>query len=101
MGTAPKTGVALACWPNTGAELGLAPKAGVLAAGAEKGDGEPKEEPKAGADCEAPKAPVEGACPAPNAEEEGAELKTNGEDVEVGAGGGAQRSRGTLTQSFT
>ena len=51
MGTAPNTGVALACWPNTAAALGLAPKAGVLAAGAEKGDGagEPKVEPKAGA----------------------------------------------------
>ena len=45
----------------------------------------------------APKAPVEGAWPAPNPEE-GAELKTNGDDVEVGAGGAG--SRGTLTLSF-
>lgn len=67
--------------------MGLAPKAGVLAAGVEKGEGagEPNVEPKAGGAWAAPKPlPEEGAWLAPNPEE-GAELKTNGEDVAVGA----------------
>lgn len=43
----PKAGVELAWWPNTGTELGLAPKAGGWEAVAEKGDG--AGEPNAGA----------------------------------------------------
>ncbi len=75
--------VGLACWPNTGAELVLAPNA---EAGEAVAENEGAVDPNAGALGWDTLCPKMGVCPEPKPDEGVVELKTNGEGLAGGAG---------------